>query len=64
MIGQEESSKELLAYGKWDFLVCSEGLSTKLLISTTIGVAWAVLHNLSLILNDNLEEEEKIKMEI
>jgi len=37
----------------------SRGLSTKLLTSTTIIVACAVLHNLSLILNDRLEEEEK-----
>lgn len=37
----------------------SRGLSTKLITSTTIVVACAVLHNLSLILNDTLEEEEE-----
>lgn len=37
----------------------SKGLTTKLLTSTTIVVACAVLHNLSLILNDKLEEEEE-----
>jgi len=37
----------------------SRGLNTKLLTSTTIIVACAVFHNLSLILNDRLEEEEE-----
>ncbi|KAL6418862.1 hypothetical protein ACFW04_014211 [Cataglyphis niger] len=35
------------------------GICTKLLTSTTIIVACAVLHNLSLILNDRLEEEKQ-----
>jgi len=52
-------------FGIWKmrFPCLSKGLNTKLLISTIIGMAWAVLHNLSLILNDNFEEEEKIKDE-
>jgi len=47
-------------FGVWKrrFPCLSKGLSTKLLTSTTIVVACAVLHNLALILNDNLEEEE------
>ncbi|KAM0726167.1 hypothetical protein ACS0PU_008248 [Formica fusca] len=48
-------------FGIWKrrFLCLSRGLSTKLLTFTTIIVACAVLHNLSLILNDRLEEEEE-----
>ncbi|XP_036144945.1 putative nuclease HARBI1 [Monomorium pharaonis] len=47
-------------FGVWKrrFPCLSRGLSTKLLTSTTIVVACAVLHNLTLILNDNLEEED------
>jgi len=41
------------------FPCLAKGLSTKLLTSTTIIVACAVLHNLSLILNDKLKEEEE-----
>jgi len=49
-------------FGIWKrrFPCLSRGLSTKLITSTTIIVACAVLHNLSLILNDNLEEEEEV----
>ncbi|XP_071652147.1 putative nuclease HARBI1 [Temnothorax longispinosus] len=48
-------------FGVWKrrFPCLSRGLSTKLLTSTTIVVACAVLHNLTLILNDNLEEENE-----
>lgn len=48
-------------FGIWKrrFPCLSKGLTTKLLTSTTIVVACAVLHNLSLILNDKLEEEEE-----
>jgi len=47
-------------FGVWKrrFPCLSKGLSTKLLTSTIIVVACAILHNLTLILNDNLEEEE------
>lgn len=38
-------------------------MSTKLLTSTTIIVACAVLHNLALIFNDNLEEEDEEEAE-
>lgn len=45
-------------FGVWKrrFPCLSKGLTTKLLTSTSIIVACAVLHNLSLILNDNLED--------
>lgn len=48
-------------FGIWKrrFPCLSKGLSTKLLTSTTIVVACAVLHNLSLILNDKLEEDDE-----
>jgi len=49
-------------FGIWKrrFFCLSKELSTvKLLTFTTIIVACAVLHNLSLILNDILEEEEE-----
>lgn len=36
----------------------SKGLSNKLICSTTIVVACAILHNLSLLFNDILPEEE------
>lgn len=38
-------------------------MSTKVLTSTTIIVACAVLHNLALIFNDNLEEEDEEEVE-
>jgi len=49
------------SFGIWKrrFPCLSKGLSTKLLTSTTIVVACAVLHNLALILNDNLEDDEE-----
>lgn len=43
---------------KRQFPCLSRGLSTKLLTSTSIVVACAILHNLSLILNDKLEDED------
>jgi len=48
-------------FGIWKrrFPCLSKGLQTKLLTSTTIIVACATLHNLSLIFNDTLEEEEE-----
>jgi hypothetical protein len=48
-------------FGIWKrrFPCLSRGLQTKLLTSTTIVTACAVLHNLSLIFNDTLEEEEE-----
>lgn len=48
-------------FGIWKrrFPCLSRGLQTKLLTSTTIVMACAVLHNLSLIFNDTLEEEEE-----
>lgn len=48
-------------FGIWKrrFPCLSRGLQTKLLTSTTIVTACAVLHNLSLIFNDILEEEEE-----
>lgn len=47
-------------FGIWKrrFPCLSRGLTTKLLTSTTIIVACAVLHNLSLIFNDRFEEED------
>lgn len=52
-------------FGIWKrrFPCLSRGLQTKLLTSTTIVVACAVLHNLSLIFNDILEEEEEEEIE-
>lgn len=49
------------AFGIWKrrFPCLSKGLTTKLLTSTSIVVACAVLHNLSLILNDNLEDDDE-----
>lgn len=46
-------------FGIWKrrFPCLSRGLQTKLLTSTTIVTACAVLHNLSLTFNDILEEE-------
>lgn len=48
-------------FGIWKrrFPCLSKGLSTKLLTSTSIVVACAVLHNLSFILNDELEEDDE-----
>lgn len=48
-------------FGIWKrrFPCLSKGLITKLLTFTTIIVACAVLHNISLILNDKLEKEEE-----
>ncbi|XP_071579088.1 putative nuclease HARBI1 [Temnothorax nylanderi] len=48
-------------FGIWKrrFPCLSKGLGTKLLTSTSIVVACAVLHNLSLILNDKLEEDDE-----
>ncbi|XP_039302440.1 putative nuclease HARBI1 [Solenopsis invicta] len=48
-------------FGVWKrrFPCLSKGLSTKLLTSTTIIVGCAVLHNLSLILNDKLEDDDE-----
>lgn len=53
-------------FGVWKrrFPCLSRGLQTKLLTSTTIVVACAVLHNLSLIFNDTIEEEEEQEEEI
>ncbi|XP_071577193.1 putative nuclease HARBI1 isoform X2 [Temnothorax nylanderi] len=50
-------------FGIWKrrFPCLSRGLSNKLICSTTIVVACAVLHNLSLIFNDVLPEEEIIE---
>lgn len=47
-------------YGVWKqrFPCLSRGLNNKLICSTTIVVACAVLYNLSLIFNDNLPEED------
>lgn len=57
---QGELLRGRLAYGNVDFRV-SKGLGTKLLTSTSIIVACAVLHNLSLILNDKLEDDEEVE---
>lgn len=48
-------------FGIWKrrFPCLSRGLTTKLVTSTTIVVACAVLHNLSLIFNDTLIEEDE-----
>lgn len=48
-------------FGIWKrrFPCLSKGLTTKLVTSTTIVVACTVLHNLSLIFKDILEEEEE-----
>src|SRR5580765_6522789 len=48
-------------FGIWKrrFSCLSKGLQTKLLTSTTIVVACAVLHNLSLMFNDKMEIEEE-----
>lgn len=48
-------------FGIWKrrFPCLSKGLQTKLLTSTTIVVACAVLHNLSLMFNDKMEIEEE-----
>lgn len=47
-------------YGVWKrrFPCLSRGLTTKLVCSTTIVVACAVLHNLALILRDQLPEDD------
>ncbi|CAD6242562.1 GSCOCG00009513001-RA-CDS, partial [Cotesia congregata] len=47
-------------YGVWKrrFPCLSRGLTTKLICSTTIVVACAVLHNLSLIFNDKLPDDD------
>lgn len=47
-------------YGVWKrrFPCLSRGLTTKLITSTTIVVACAVLHNMSLIFNDVLPDDE------
>lgn len=47
-------------YGVWKrrFPCLSRGLTNKLICSTTIVVACAVLHNLSLIFNDVIPEED------
>lgn len=47
-------------YGVWKkrFPCLSRGLTTKLITSTTIVVACAVLHNMSLIFNDVLPEDD------
>ncbi|XP_015189433.1 PREDICTED: putative nuclease HARBI1 [Polistes dominula] len=47
-------------YGVWKrrFPCLSRGLTTKLLCSTTIVVACAVLHNMSLRFNDNLPDDD------
>lgn len=46
------------------FPCLSKGLSTKLLTSTSIVVACAVLHNLSLILNDHLDNDDNEVIDI
>lgn len=48
-------------FGIWKrrFPCLSRGLQTKLLTSTAIVTACAILHNLSLIFNDTLEEEKE-----
>jgi len=48
-------------FGIWKrrFPCLSKGLQTKLITSTTIIIACAVLHNLSLIYNDVMEAEEE-----
>lgn len=48
-------------FGIWKrrFPCLSKGLSTKLSTSTSIVVACAVLHNLSLILNDKLDDDDE-----
>lgn len=48
------------AFGAWKrrFPCLARGLTTKLLCSTSIVVACAVLHNMSLIFNDVLPDEE------
>lgn len=50
-------------YGIWKrrFPCLSRGLSTKLLCCTTVVVACAVLHNLALIFNDELPEDDDIE---
>ncbi|XP_066585716.1 putative nuclease HARBI1 [Prorops nasuta] len=52
-------------YGIWKrrFPCLSRGLSLKLVTSTSIVVACAVLHNMALIFNDILEEEETAEMQ-
>lgn len=49
-------------FGVWKrrFPCLSRGLTTKLLCSTTIVVACAVLHNLSLVLNDILPVDDEL----
>lgn len=48
-------------FGIWKrrFPCLSKGLQTKLITSTTIVTACAVLHNLALTFNDNMEIEEE-----
>lgn len=50
-------------FGIWKrrFPCLSRGLSNKLICSTTIVVACAILHNLSLTFNDILEEDEELE---
>ncbi|KMQ81711.1 nuclease harbi1, partial [Lasius niger] len=52
-------------FGVWKrrFPCLSKGLGTKLICSTTIIVACAVLHNLSLTLDNILPEQEPIEEE-
>lgn len=47
-------------YGVWKrrFPCLSRGLTTNLITSTTIVIACAVLHNMSLIFNDTLPEDD------
>ena len=49
-------------YGVWKrrFPCLSRGLTTKLITSTTIVVACAVLHNMSLIFNDVLPDDDEL----
>lgn len=52
-------------FGTWKrrFPCLARGLTTKLLCSTSIVVACAVLHNMSLILNDALPEEDEFDVQ-
>lgn len=53
------------AFGAWKrrFPCLARGLTTKFLCSTSIVVACAVLHNMSLIFNDVLSEEDEFYVE-
>jgi len=57
-------SKEHLVCGNVDFPVYSRGLTNKLICSTSIVMACAVLHNLSLYYDNILPEDRELYEEI